>query len=144
MGPLLFNRVDSCNCPQVLIVDDEELNRVVLSNMLKNLGYRFDTAINGHQAVEKVIERNESNCCSRYQLIIMDYQMPEMSGPKATKFLTAKFSSGLLPLQPIIGHTAYDGGFEINTFRSSGVRDFLRKPVQADDLKQILDRWICE
>src|SRR5215211_2950169 len=61
----------------VLIVDDDPLNRTVMSAMLHKLRYRFDLATNGREAVEAV-------CRERYSAVLMDCLMPEMDGYEAT------------------------------------------------------------
>ncbi|CAD8198125.1 unnamed protein product [Paramecium pentaurelia] len=76
--------INQCHCKIVLIVDDEQFNVDVLSHMVKQLGFDIDFAFNGKQAIEKVqtqlLKRCNQQSCIGYNCILMDINMPMMSG----------------------------------------------------------------
>jgi CheY-like chemotaxis protein len=97
-----------------------------------NLGYAIEVAENGAEALEKV-----KNC--RYDLIFMDVQMPVMDGFQATQEIRSlgEDSSSV----PIVAVTANAFQSEREKCFSSGMDDYLTKPVDKDRLKEALRRW---
>jgi two-component system sensor histidine kinase/response regulator len=104
----------------------------VLSHQLINLGYAIEVAENGAEAVAKVKNR-------RYDLIFMDVQMPVMDGFQATQEIRrlGEDSSSI----PIVAVTANAFQREREKCFSSGMDDYLTKPVDKDRLKEALRRW---
>jgi CheY-like chemotaxis protein len=104
----------------------------VLSHQLKNLGYAIEVAENGAEAVAKVRT-------SRYDLIFMDVQMPVMDGFQATHEIRSlgEDSASI----PIVAVTANAFQSEREKCFSSGMDDYLTKPVDKDRLKEALRRW---
>jgi signal transduction histidine kinase/ActR/RegA family two-component response regulator/streptogramin lyase len=116
----------------ILVVEDNRINQKVLSRQLINLGYAIEVAENGEEAVAKVKNR-------RYDLIFMDVQMPVMDGFQATqeiRGLGADSSS-----TPIVAVTANAFQSERDKCFSSGMDDYLTKPVDKDRLREALRRW---
>jgi signal transduction histidine kinase len=74
-----------CDCNKILLVDDTEINIFVISELLKQVGLNCDVARNGEEAIESVRKRRQNECCVRYRLIFMDFNMPGISGPEATR-----------------------------------------------------------
>jgi signal transduction histidine kinase/ligand-binding sensor domain-containing protein/ActR/RegA family two-component response regulator len=120
------------NCGTILVVEDNRINQKVLSHQLINLGYAIDVAENGAEAVAKVKT-------SRYDLIFMDVQMPVMDGFQATQEIRSlgEDSSSI----PIVAVTANAFQSERERCFSSGMDDYLTKPVDKDRLKEALRRW---
>jgi signal transduction histidine kinase/CheY-like chemotaxis protein/ligand-binding sensor domain-containing protein len=120
------------NCGTILVVEDNEINQKVLSHQLINLGYAIEVAENGAEAVAKVKNR-------RYDLIFMDVQMPVMDGFQATQEIRrlGEDSSSI----PIVAVTANAFQREREKCFSSGMDDYLTKPVDKDRLKEALRRW---
>ena len=120
------------NCGTILIVEDNRINQKVLSHQLINLGYMVEVAENGAQAVAKVKT-------SRYDLILMDVQMPVMDGFQATQEIRslAEASSST----PIVAVTANAFQSERERCISFGMDDYLAKPVDKDLLQEVLQRW---
>ena len=116
----------------ILVVEDNRINQKVLSHQLINLGYAIEVAENGEEAVAKVKSR-------RYDLIFMDVQMPVMDGFQATQEIRSlgEDSSSI----PIIAVTANAFQSEREKCFSSGMDDYLTKPVDKDRLKESLRRW---
>jgi signal transduction histidine kinase/CheY-like chemotaxis protein/ligand-binding sensor domain-containing protein len=120
------------NCGTILVVEDNRINQKVLSHQLVNLGYAIDVAENGAEAVAKVKTR-------RYDLIFMDVQMPVMDGFQATQAIR---SLGEAPSSiPIVAVTANAFQSEREKCFSSGMDDYLTKPVDKDRLREALRRW---
>jgi signal transduction histidine kinase/CheY-like chemotaxis protein/ligand-binding sensor domain-containing protein len=120
------------NAGTILVVEDNRINQKVLSHQLLNLGYAIEVAENGEEAVEMVKNR-------RYDLIFMDVQMPVMDGFQATQRIRGlgQESSSI----PIIAVTANAFQSEREKCFSSGMNDYLTKPVDRDRLKASLSRW---
>jgi signal transduction histidine kinase/CheY-like chemotaxis protein/ligand-binding sensor domain-containing protein len=120
------------NSGTILVVEDNRINQRVLSQQLINLGYAIEVAQNGEEAVEKVKSR-------RYDLIFMDVQMPVMDGFQATQEIRSlgEDSSSI----PIVAVTANAFQSEREKCFSSGMDDYLTKPVDRDRLKEALRRW---
>lgn len=111
--------------PQVLIVDDHVVNRMLAEGMLKTLGIQADQAVNGQEAIACVNRR-------AYDLILMDMRMPEMDGLDATRVIRK------LPLarQPyIVALTANAYESDRIACLEAGMDDFLTKPFRLSDLR---------
>lgn len=116
---------------RVLIVDDYEGNVIVLSYILDELGYTHDIAHNGKECL-MLWEKN------RYDLILMDVQMPEMDGFTATSTIRATEREKSLPHTPIIGMTAHALVGDKNRCIESGMDFYLPKPIVGADLKEAI------
>jgi len=119
----------------VLIVEDIEANRMFLGIILDNAGLTYDTAINGIEAVEKFKTR-------KYDLILMDENMPKMSGIEATKMILAMEKEGNLEHTPIISLTANALKGDKERFLKAGVDDYLSKPVDPNSLIGTLRKYL--
>ncbi|MBD5118588.1 MAG: response regulator [Clostridiales bacterium] len=121
----------------ILVVDDIEVNRIILVKILSTLGAECDTAYNGQQAVEKFMDAPD-----RYDLILMDIQMPEMNGYEATRAIRAS-GHPFAQTIPIIAMTANAFVDDVRDAIDSGMDAHIAKPVQIDKLKatiqQVLD-----
>jgi len=116
---------------KILITDDNEINRLVASTILKNYGAITAEAINGADAVEKIRQ-------SDFDIVLMDIQMPEMDGIEATRIIREEISKTL----PVIALTALAiQGDEIK-FRNAGMNDYLSKPFEENKLLRVLARWL--
>ena len=113
----------------ILIVDDIEVNRMIMSKLLSTLGAEYDTACDGLEAVEKFMASP-----SGYDLILMDVQMPEMDGYKATRAIRAS-SHPFAAAVPIIAMTANAFVDDVRDAINSGMDAHIAKPVQVDNLK---------
>ncbi|MDN3670203.1 ATP-binding protein [Echinicola jeungdonensis] len=108
----------------ILLVEDNEINLQFMRLLMKHLGYQPEIALNGVEALEKVKERE-------FDLILMDYQMPLMNGPEATKAIR-KLENG--KSVKIIGLSANVFKEEIEKAMLTGMDDYLAKPVKIQDL----------
>ncbi len=118
--------------PLVLIVDDNPSNRKIACELLKEMGVQSDTAGTGSLAIEK-------NLTQKYSMILMDIQMPEMSGFEATELIRQQ--EGSKKRTPIIALTAHAVEEEKSKLLISGMDDFISKPISTSELSELLSRW---
>ena len=117
----------------ILLVEDNELNREIAQEILREYGFLVDSAENGAVAVEKV----STAAPGSYDLVLMDVQMPIMDGYTATRKIRALDDPARAKL-PILAMTAnaFDG--DRRNALESGMNGFLSKPIVIDDLVQEL------
>ena len=117
----------------ILLVEDNELNREIAQEILREYGFLVDSAENGAVAVEKV-----SNAApGSYDLVLMDVQMPIMDGYTATRKIRALDDPARAKL-PILAMTANAFDEDRRNALESGMNGFLSKPIVIDDLMQEL------
>ncbi|MYZ50997.1 ATP-binding protein [Malikia spinosa] len=120
---------------RVLIVDDNETNLIVARAYVGKLGLHFETARGGREAVEKA-------CRERFDVILMDLQMPEMDGFEATRAIRAhEAAQGAAPV-PIIALTAAVMLKDLLATEAAGMNDHVSKPINRQQLAAALCRWI--
>ena len=125
---------NAASSARFLIVEDNPVNQKVALLMIQKLGYRADIAGNGKEAVAALQERP-------YDLVFMDQQMPEMDGLEATRVIRSScdvFDTGV----PIIAMTANALKGDRQICLDAGMDDYLSKPVTADKIKAMLDKWL--
>lgn len=115
---------------QVLIVDDNAMNRKLISMILKNMGSVVDEAASGMDCLELVTQK-------KYDVIFMDHLMPEMDGVETFKRLKEQELS-MNHDTPVIALTADElsGGKEF--FMEAGFNDYLVKPVLPKNLEDVI------
>jgi len=123
------------NGTRILVVEDNAINQQVARELLEALGITVETADNGRDAVERVLAEQ----APPYDAILMDLQMPEMDGYEATRRIREKFDANQLP---IIAMTAHAMESEFRKCIEAGMNDHVAKPVDPDQLKATLVRWI--
>jgi PAS domain S-box-containing protein len=117
---------------RILLVDDNATNRKVASQILIKAGCVVETAKSGKEAIE---------CLSHdqaFDLVLMDIQMPEMDGMQTTRQLKDSISN----LPPIVAMTAYAMKEDRERFLAAGMDDYLAKPIRAQQLIQIVGKWV--
>ena len=117
----------------ILLVEDNELNREIALEILRECGFQVDTAENGAVAVEKV----RTSAPGRYDLVLMDVQMPVMDGYTATRQIRALEDPALAGI-PILAMTANAFDEDRRNALASGMNGFLSKPIMVGDLVQEL------
>ena len=119
----------------ILLVEDNELNREIAQEILREYGFRVDTAENGEVAVEKV----STAAPGSYDLVLMDVQMPVMDGYTATRKIRALDDPARAKL-PILAMTANAFDEDRRNALESGMNGFLSKPIVIGDLMQELHK----
>lgn len=120
---------------RILLVEDNRVNQRVAVKMLEKLGYKTDVAVNGAEAVEKVL-------ATPYDVVFMDIQMPVLDGLDATRQIR---TSALVGEQPwIIAMTAEALNDDEARCRAAGMNDYVTKPVTIETLANALRRAIVE
>lgn len=124
---------------KILIVEDNEINLEIETEILQDLGYETDFAPNGKIAVEKV----QSSANDEYALVLMDIQMPVMDGRTAAKEIR-KLSNAAHANIPIIALSA--NAFESDKRESieAGMNAHLTKPIDVPVLSEAIKSAICE
>ncbi len=122
----------AASAPAILIVEDNETNALILTHMLKLLGYRSDTVSNGADALEAASRET-------YSTILMDCQMPVMDGFTTTRRLRSRFAGD--PRIPIVAITATATTEDQERCLAAGMDDYLPKPIIMDRLGAVLTRW---
>ena len=119
----------------ILLVEDNELNREIAQEILREYGFRVDTAENGAVAVEKI----RTAVPGSYDLVLMDVQMPVMDGYTATRQIRALEDPALAGIT-ILAMTANAFDEDRRNAMESGMNGFLSKPIVIGDLVQELHK----
>lgn len=114
----------------VMYAEDNPINQKLLTMMLKGMGIKVDIAENGREAWQMAMKNS-------YDIVLMDIQMPEMDGIDATKNIVRDVAERPI----IIAVTANAGAADKKRAISSGMNDFIAKPIKADTLKKTLIKW---
>ena len=118
----------------VLVAEDNDVNREILTAMLRGMGCQVILAKDGVQAVE--ISRTEP-----YDLILMDVQMPEMDGIDACRTIRARELGQQLVRKPIIALTANALTDDRENCLAAGMDDYMTKPFMRAQLMALIQRW---
>ena len=121
---------------RILLVEDNELNREIATEIIGMTGVTIDIAENGKIAVEKVMEAPEK----WYDLIFMDIQMPIMNGYEATAAIRAL--TGSRGKVPIIAMTANAFAEDVQLAKNTGMNEHIAKPLDLNKLNDVLKQWL--
>lgn len=119
----------------LLLADDNAINREMVKKILENFGFNVVTAIDGEDALEKVFEFN------RFSLIIMDINMPNLSGIEAAGILKKSLNDDIRSI-PIIALTGNDSKNEIQEIFDAGINSYLAKPASPGKLMDVIEKTI--
>lgn len=115
---------------RILVAEDNAINYILTERVLIKLGYTPEKAVNGREALEAVKQK-------KYDIVLMDVQMPEMDGLEATKRIRA-----LPEAQPtIIAMTANAMEGDKQTCLDAGMDDYISKPIKIDTLVNVLEKY---
>jgi CheY-like chemotaxis protein len=118
---------------KLLLVEDNEVNQLVASRILRKAGFQVEIANNGREGVEMFAKGGG------YSLILMDIQMPEMDGIEATQAIRGLPGGNDIPIVAMTAH-AMTGDRELSI--KSGMNDHVNKPIDVQELFRTLARWL--
>jgi len=140
-GPEADEPVEPADLPRasrILLVEDHDINRTLVSEMLERCGQEVAIAHDGNEAIAMVIDAVMRG--TLFDLVLMDVQMPGCDGYAATRAIRAE---GIGPdLLPVIALTANAFPEDIAAARASGMQAHLAKPIALADLVRALQRWL--
>lgn len=119
----------------LILAEDNKINRYVVMQMLAGTAYNLTIAVNGREAVE-LWQAGDTD------LIFMDISMPEMDGYEATAMIRTLEEQGGRSRVPIVCLTAHTMQGDRERCLASGMDDYLAKPVQQQDLEAMLTKWL--
>ncbi len=123
---------------RILLVEDHDINRVLVTEMLERCGQEVDVAHDGNEAIAMVIDQVMRG--RPYDLVLMDVQMPDCDGLAATRAIREEgIGPGLLP---VLALTANAFPEDIAAARAAGMQGHLAKPVVFAQLARALQRWL--
>jgi CheY-like chemotaxis protein/HPt (histidine-containing phosphotransfer) domain-containing protein len=128
---------DARKAATVLVVDDNAVNLKVVGTMLLKLGYAFQTAANGRDAVA-ALDRSMGRR-QRFGAILMDLNMPDLDGIEATRRILGAWGA---QAPPIIALTASATPEDQARCTAAGMVDYLTKPLHVAALAQALQKWV--
>ncbi len=123
----------SASATRILLAEDNEINQRITLRLLQKLGVAADAVVNGRQAVEALEKR-------KYDLVLMDCQMPDMDGFEATAVIRSR--EGKSRHQTICALTANAMAGDRERCLAAGMDDYISKPVGLEKLRDALVRWI--
>ncbi len=129
--------LDNIRGARILMAEDNEINRQVATELLEDAGLFVIAAENGREAVEKLKDNSDPHF---YDVVLMDIQMPEMDGYKATEKIRNHDSE--LKDIPVIALTAHATVKEIEKCLAAGMNDHISKPIDPQLLFSTLVKWI--
>ena len=119
---------------------------MVLEHIITSLNYNPIKAFSGFEALEILKNQSYKLClnsnCPGLKLALMDYQMPIMDGVETTKKIINFIKNKQLTEFPIIACTAFNGKEELEKCFNAGMVDIVIKPINAQTLKKIINKYI--
>lgn len=120
---------------RILLVDDNDINRLLARKLFERLGYTIQTAANGKEAYERLMEND-------FDLVFMDVQMPEWDGLYATRQIRKDIDPARQPV--IIAMTAFAGQEDREACKQAGMDDYVSKPIILGDMENMLLKWTVD
>ncbi|QTA92375.1 response regulator [Desulfonema magnum] len=139
-----------------LLVEDNDINQELVTDILNDAGVAVETANNGKEAVEAICGNSPAEC--PYDAVFMDIQMPEMDGVEATRLIrnweeeykadisnltqtTGYQLSAVRSQLPVIAMTAHAMKGDREKYLNAGMNDYISKPIDPEKLLAILEKW---
>jgi PAS domain S-box-containing protein len=121
---------------KLLVAEDVEINREIIISLLEDTGLSIDCAQNGLEAVEMIMAAPD-----KYDVVLMDVQMPKMDGLEATRLIRAMTTQRLINL-PIIAMTAHVFKSDVEECLAAGMDDHIGKPFDISDVLKKLHKYL--
>ena len=118
---------------EILLAEDGKVNQLVAVRLLERRGHNVSVVENGQEALHAV----ESG---KYDLVLMDIQMPIMSGYEASRAIREKEEDGRDPI-PIVAMTAHAMPGDREECLEAGMDDYVSKPIESDELYEVVERY---
>lgn len=122
---------------RVLVVEDNDLNREIVTEIIGMSKAKIDSAINGKEAVEKIAFSPED----WYDLVLMDIQMPVMNGYEATAAIRSL--PGRRGQIPIVATTANAFAEDVQMAKNTGMNGHIAKPLELNKLNEVFQQWLA-
>ena len=119
---------------RILIVDDIFTNRLLLSQILRNMEIDFDEARNGKEAITALETRD-------YDAVLMDIEMPVMNGIETTLYIRRQMASPINRI-PVVALTAHDPDLFFEDYKDVGFNKLLTKPYSIEKLSVLLKELV--
>ena len=115
---------------KILLVEDYQPNILVAGTLLESMGYEYDVALNGQEALDKL------SASDAFGLVLMDVQMPVMDGYTATRLIREREAGQASGHLPVIGFTAFAMAGDREKCLAAGMDDYLTKPFLPEELER--------
>jgi len=115
---------------RVIITDDIFTNRLLLSEIMEELGHEYFLAQNGKEAIDELNRK-------AYDLVLMDIEMPVMNGVEATRYIREKMKFPINKI-PVIALTAHNPKLFFDDYKDVGFTKLLTKPYSVSRIKELL------
>jgi CheY-like chemotaxis protein len=116
----------------ILIAEDNMINQKLIVRILKILGQEADVTTNGKEALQAVHQK-------KYDIVLMDVQMPEMDGNEATQRIRSEVPHENQPV--IIAMTAHTLQGDREKCLEAGMNDYMSKPILIDEVRNMVQKW---
>jgi len=120
---------------KILVAEDDSLNKLVIQEVLSELGYYSDIVSTGKELLELLV-KNE------YSMVLMDLTLPEMDGFEVARMIRDKTFTGYNHTIPIVAFTGSALREDREKCFKAGMNDILLKPYRLNDLENMLNKWI--
>jgi PAS domain S-box-containing protein len=137
-GPLVTSYTlseDKRRNVRILLAEDNAINQKLAMHLMSRFGFHADAVTNGREAVQALAQ-------TRYDLVLMDVQMPEMDGLAATRAIRDPGSPVLNHGVPIVAMTAHAMIGDRDKCLAAGMNDYVSKPIQPNLLLQTIERLL--
>ena len=125
----------------ILLVEDNQINRMVATEIMQNMGMKVSLASDGETALEMVAKSFTSAPTDHFDAVLMDIQMPGIDGYEATRRLRQEQSKNG-QLLPIIAMTANAMKGDRKKALDAGMDDYISKPIKVNQLAAVLLQWV--
>lgn len=120
--------------PLLLVVDDIFVNRILLSEIISEIDCECKLASNGKEAIEQLE-------LQKFDLVLMDIEMPVMNGLETTKYIRTEMEESIAKM-PIVALTAHNPNDFFEEFNAAGFDELVTKPYLINKIKDIVYKFV--